>query len=114
MTQPQNTNFQQPTRFLLTFPRISNTQYFCQTCNLPGISLVEIAQPTMFANLYHPSNKPIFQPFTATFIVDEALAAWIELFLWINGLAPSKDFTQYQNLSKLNKFTIGAHSTNLC
>ena len=108
MIPPVNSNFQQATRFLLTFPRVSTTTYFCQSCNLPGLSISGIKTPTMFADIWHPSNKPNFEPFKATFIVNEGLSDWLELFYWINGLAPSINFEQYQNLKNLSRFSLGS------
>ena len=36
---PINTSYLQPTKFLLMLDRVPNTQYFCQTANIPGVSL---------------------------------------------------------------------------
>jgi len=44
---PENTNLLQPTKFLLTFDRIRATQYFCQSVNLPGVSLGEVNRAQM-------------------------------------------------------------------
>ena len=59
---PQNTNFLQPTKFLLTFSRIQDTQYFCQEINLPGISLGEVVRQTPYLDLYSPDTKLTYNP----------------------------------------------------
>lgn len=102
ITQPQNTNFLQTTKFILTFPRISNTQYFCQQVNMPGVSLTELPQQTPFIELYKPGNKMQYELFNVTFIVDEELRAWMELHDWIKGLTFPNNFDQYQNLRNLS------------
>ena len=107
ITQPENTNFLQTTKFILTFPRISNTQYFCQQVNMPGVSLTELPQQTPFIELYKPGNKMQYELFNVTFIVDEELRAWIQLHDWIKALTFPNDFDQYKNLKNLSPVATG-------
>ena len=41
---PQNTNYLQPSKFLLSFDRMPTVQYFCQEVNLPGVSMGQAKQ----------------------------------------------------------------------
>lgn len=100
--QPQNTNFLQSTKFVLTFPRISNTQYFCQEVNLPGVSTSEIPQVTPFVDLYRPGDKLVYEPLNVTFIVDEELQAWLDIHNWLRGMTFPTNFEEYQNLKNLS------------
>lgn len=102
ISQPQNTNFLQSTRFVLSFPRINNTQYFCQEVNLPGISMNEIVHPTPFVDLPIPGDKLIYEPLNVTFIVDEELQAWIEIHNWLRGMTFPTNFDEYKNLNNLS------------
>ena len=89
---PQNTNFLQPTKFLLTFNRIGALQYFCQTVNLPGVSLDEATRNTPFVNLYSPGTKLTYSPLNVTFIVDEDLITWQNLQKWLFQIANPAGF----------------------
>jgi hypothetical protein len=89
---PQNTNFLQPTKFLLTFNRVGALQYFCQSVNLPGISLDDAERPTPFVNLYSPGTKLTYNPLNVTFIVDEDLITWQNLQQWLNSIASPEGF----------------------
>ena len=100
--QPQNTNFLQSTKFVLTFPRISNTQYFCQQVNLPGVSTSEILTPTPFVDLYAPGDKLVYEPLNVTFIVDEEMNSWLEIHNWLRGMTFPTDFEEYRNLKNLS------------
>ena len=100
--QPQNTNFLQSTKFVLTFPRISNTQYFCQEVNLPGVSTSEIVRPTPFVDLYIPGDKLVYEPLNITFIVDEDMNSWLEIHNWLRGMTFPTDFEEYRNLKNLS------------
>ena len=51
---PQNTNPLQPTKFLLTFPDISDTMFFCQKVNIPGVSVPENPRQIPNVDLYTP------------------------------------------------------------
>ena len=102
ISQPQNTNFLQSTRFVLAFPRISNTQYFCQEVNLPGVSMNEAIQPTPFVDLPIPGNKLIYEPLNITFIVDEELQSWIEIHDWLRAMTFPTNFGEYENLKNLS------------
>ena len=89
---PQNTNFLQPTKFLLTFDRVGAMQYFCQMANLPGISLDDATRSTPFVNLYSPGTKLTYNPLNITFIVDEDLITWQKLQQWMNEIANPEGF----------------------
>lgn len=102
LAPPQNTNFLQTTKFILTFPRINNTQYFCQQVNMPGVSLTELPQNNPFIDLYKPGNKMAYENFNITFIVDEELRSWMELHDWIKGITFPNEFDQYQGLKNLH------------
>lgn len=89
---PENTNPLQPTKFLLTFNRISTTQYFCQTVNLPGVSLGEVNRPTPFLDMYSPGTKLSYDPLEMEFIVDEDLQAWKNIYDWFLSMADPDGF----------------------
>ena len=68
---PSNPNFLQPNKFTLNFSRLPNTQFFCQSLSVPGISLSEVPQNTPFVDLYLPGEKAIYDLLNVTFFVDE-------------------------------------------
>jgi hypothetical protein len=99
---PLNPNFLHPNKYQLNFGRMPNIQYFCQSVTVPGISMSEIPQATPFSDLYIPGDKPIFDLLNVTFLVDEEMKAWLEVYEWIRGMTFPTSFEEYQNLSKLN------------
>ena len=100
---PTNQNFLQPNKFSLNFSRLPNTQFFCQSLSVPGISLSEIPQNTPFVDLYLPGEKAIYDLLNVTFFVDEELTAWREIHDWIRAMTFPTDFTEYRNLGNLNR-----------
>ena len=100
---PTNPNPLIGSRFILSFGRVPNVQYFCQSVSVPGISMSEVPQNTPFVDLYRPGEKAIYDLLNVTFIVDEQLKAWLEIHDWIRAMTFPTDFKEYQNLSLLSK-----------
>ena len=98
---PKNINLLQSTKFRLTFSRLPGITYFCQTANLPGVSLTEVSRPTPFADLWTPGEKLVYDTLNITFLVDEDLRAWTEIHDWIRGMTFPTDFKEYLNLNRL-------------
>jgi len=101
---PTNQNFLQPNKFTLNFSRLPNTQFFCQSVSVPGISLSEIAQNTPFVDLYIPGEKAIYDLLNVTFYIDEELVAWREIHDWIRAMTFPTEYAEYRELARLNKF----------
>jgi hypothetical protein len=97
---PVSFDLLQSTKFRVTFERLQGLTYFCQSANLPGVSLTEIPVPTPFVDLYVPGEKLVYDTFNLTFLVDEELRAWTEIHDWIRGLTFPTDFKEYVDLAK--------------
>jgi hypothetical protein len=102
--QPQNVNLLQQTKFLLTFSRIPNAQYFCQTVNIPGVSMSEALQPTPFVDLYRPGDKISYDTFDISFIINEDISSWTDIHDWIRAMTFPDNFDEYANLKNLSPF----------
>ena len=85
---PQNTNLLQPTKFLLTFSRAPNVQFFCEDVNLPGLNVTETIHNTPLVDLYSPGTKLIYDYFSVTMLVDESLQSFMDIHNWLRGVAP--------------------------
>ena len=101
---PTNPNPLQPNKFLLTFSRLPNMQYFCQNVTVPGISLSEAVLQNPFVDIYSPGEKAIYDLLNVTFIIDEQMQSWIEVHDWIRAMTFPKEYSEYRQLSRLNKF----------
>jgi hypothetical protein len=89
---PRNTNFLQPTKYLLTFDRISDVQYQCQAVNLPGVSLGVVTRETPFIDMYSPGTKLTYNGLDITFYIDEELTSWKNLQNWFLSIANPDGF----------------------
>lgn len=98
---PSNNDLLQGTKFRLNFDRLKGTTYFCQTANLPGVSLTEVSRDTPFIDLFVPGEKLIYDTLDISFLVDEDLRNWEQIHDWIRAMTFPTDFAEYRSLAKL-------------
>lgn len=89
---PQNTNLLQPTKFLLTFDRIRSTTYFCQTVQVPAVSLGEVTRATPFLDMFSPGTKLDYSPLDINFLINEDMESWKNLYDWFLSIADPDGF----------------------
>ena len=109
---PTNPNPLIGSRFILSFGRVPNVQYFCQSVSVPGISLSEAVITNPFVDIYSPGEKAIYDLLNVTFMVDEDLTAWKEIHDWIRAMTFPLEFEEYQRLPRLNKYNSAATDIN--
>lgn len=104
-TAPCSTDLLQPTKYILAFPRLTSTQFFCQAVNVPGVSKNRPVQTTPFVDLKIPGDKLQFDDLIVTFLLDDQLQAWKEIFYWLQGVTFPEEFNQYENLRHLSRYS---------
>jgi hypothetical protein len=110
---PTSTNFLQPSKFILAFNRLPTVQYFCQEANIPGVSLDTATFPTPLVDIPVAGNKLSYNEFAVTFMVDEYVSSWNELYKWLLAIASPKSFEERVKLNSLqntNSSTISYYS----
>jgi hypothetical protein len=98
---PDNTNFLQPSKFILTFGRIPTVQYFCQEANLPGVALGSTKFDTPLLDIPIAGNKLTYNQLQVNFIVDESIQSWTELYNWLRAFGSPKSLSDRSNQSIL-------------
>jgi len=102
--QPSNRNFLNPIGFILKLDIFPGVDFFCQSANVPDISMPTTEIPSPFRSLSMiPGGGVSFGDLNLSFIVDEDLKNYISIHNWIrrNGRADSGSNTpeeeQYSN-----------------
>ena len=95
-TQPTNLNQLNIVSFEVNFARLPNVQYFCQRVNIPAVILGEAFQPMPFMNLPVEGDTLTFESLSLSFIVDEDLQNYIEMYNWMTALGFPRDFSQFR------------------
>lgn len=98
--QPQNKNFILSTHHQFQCRKIPTVTYFCQSANLSGLNLESIPQPTIFNNIPRPATKLKPENLTLSFVVDEELKNWLEIYNWMQSATNQTDFDKYEDPSK--------------
>ena len=102
--QPRNRNFLNPIGFIFKLENFSGVDFFCQSANVPDITMptTEIASPFRSLPMI-PSGGVSFGDLSLTFIVDEDLVNYISIHNWMraNGRSDSgyntPEVEQYSN-----------------
>ena len=97
MAKPENTNFLQPTKFVLTFPAVTDTAFFCQKVNLPGLSVTELPRQTPNIDLYNPGTRISYSTLDVNFLVNENLSAWTVIQKWLFDNTTNQNY-HYKNV----------------
>ena len=91
---PDSINPLLPTYYQFTISRLPGVNYFCQTASLPSLSLSQVSMPTRFNTIQSPS-KITFDELTVTFIVDEGMKNWMEIYNWMRSTTNVDSYEQY-------------------
>lgn len=82
----------------ITFNDKPNSAYYIQKYNLPGFTLGETTQSTPYQTISVPGSQINFNAFNATFILDEEMKTWFEIWKWMkenNTENNTADFALY-------------------
>jgi hypothetical protein len=91
----QNTNYIAPSQFLFTMSAVKNVSYFCQTANIPAVNLGQAPMSTRVNDIAVPGDKVTFGELIITFLVDESMTNYKELFQWIKKIGTAEDSEDY-------------------
>ena len=110
ITKPKNTNLLQPTKYSVSFPEISDTIYFCQKVNLPGVQVSELPHVTPNLDLFVPGTKITNGSFDIEFLVNEDLTSWLYIHNWIKGITTDMNYRSYPKVQAI--LTIYSNQNN--
>lgn len=91
-------DFASPTQFRFQIQKLPEVQFFCQTINIPGISVGGLTQSTPLSQIAIAGSDITYEDLTATFLIDEQYRNYREVHTWLKGLSFPEDHTQFQNL----------------
>ena len=113
--QPTNTSFLSPIGFKFQLNNFPEVNYFCQSANLPGISISSISVPTPLKAIDIAGDEVSFEELSIKFIVDENMKNWLSIYDWIIGLGfPTKEGQEkYKKLTETSTLTTDAVLTVL-
>mgnify|MGYP001597322598 FL=1 len=103
-------NFLSNLGFRFVLSRTPEMNFFVQSVTLPAIDLGQFDLEDPFVRLPQPGTKLNFNPLSLTFLVNEDMDNYLEIFDWLNGLGFPENFNQYSNFVG-NQGAVGPTST---
>ena len=97
-SQPTVFDYASNTQWRINFNRIPKVDWFCTTANVPGITLGEAQYATPMADIGITGDKLTFESLNISFIVDEELQNYRELWDWIVGIGFPKSHSQWTSV----------------
>jgi len=97
-SQPTVLDYATQTQWRLAFNRIPTTTWFCTAANIPGITLGEATYPTPMADMFVTGDKLTFDTLNITFLVDEELQNYREIWDWIVGMGAPRQHSQFSEV----------------
>jgi hypothetical protein len=92
---PERINPLLPTYYRFSIQRIPHTMYFCQSASLPTVTMSEVIMPTPFMAIKSPS-KMDFDELSITFIIDEEMKNWFEIFNWMRSTTNVENYEEFR------------------
>lgn len=108
---PDRINPLLPTYYRFNIDRLPNVSYFCQTASLPTVTMGEVQIPTPFVPVKFPT-KLDFDELSITFVIDEQLKNWLEIFNWMRSCTQVEGFGEFaatnRHLSTANLYILNS------
>lgn len=92
------TNYLSPLEFIITVKRLPSVEFYTQRTSIPGISVNPIEHPTPFKPTFEGGDRLNYDDLNLSFIVDEGMTNYLEIFNWIKGYSFPENFDQYKNI----------------
>jgi len=89
----ENKNFLAPNGFKLSLLKFPKVAFYCQSANIPGISIPSIDIPTPFRDYPVAGTETEYEDLTVKFLIDEDMTNYATIHKWLRktGLAETFD-----------------------
>jgi len=84
--EPTVLDYASPVQFRFKCSKLPTVEFFCQTANIPGISLGQATVDTPLKSIPFPGDELNYQDLGISFLVDENLNNYKEIHDWLLGL----------------------------
>jgi hypothetical protein len=92
------TNYLSPLEFRVVIKRLPAVEFFVQRTSIPSVSAQPVEVPNPFNKTFRTPDKLTYSNLDITFIVDENMENYLEIYNWINNIAFPRDFKEYKQI----------------
>ena len=96
--EPSVLDYASPVQFRFKCSKLPTVEFFCQSANIPGISIGSASMPTGLKDIPIPGEKVTYQDLAISFLIDENLNNYKEIHDWIIALGFPQNYTQFADL----------------
>ena len=98
--------------FRLLIDKIPTVEYYVKSVNIPGLTFSEVSQPAGIGlDAFFPGDKVSFDTLDVTFLVDEDLENFKEVYDWMDAIVPVSNTEDNKNYTDTVSTEIGQLST---
>ena len=109
--QPTVMDYSQSNQFKIFMPIFPTVEWFVVRCNIPSVTLGQADQYTPFVDIAVVGDKLQYGDFNITFIVDEQLKNYMEMYNWVKNIGfPFSGQDQFNRLDRPDGQNRGANS----
>ena len=98
--QPTVFDYSQSNQFKVFLPIFPTTEWFVVRANIPSVNLGVADQYTPFLNIQQVGDHITYGDFNMTFIVDENLKNYMEMYNWIKNIGFPFEHAQFNVLDR--------------
>ena len=95
--QIENRNLLSPVGFNFILTHSPKVDFYCNSANLPEISMGTAIQSTYLKNIDIPGDKIDYQDLVIQFLVDEEMENYLEIYNWMMAIGYPDSIRQAQN-----------------
>ena len=101
--QPDIIDYAQNSQFRVIFPNFPISEYFCTEINVPGVTMAQVERPSSLSNIPMVGDTLAYENFTMTFIVDEELRNFQEIYDWMVNMGFPYAHSQYKSKERTDR-----------
>jgi|TARA_Y100000034_G_scaffold132514_1_gene195701 hypothetical protein len=106
--QPVVFDYSQSNQFKVYLPIFPTTEWFVVRANIPGVTLGQASQYTPFTDIAVVGDKLQYDNFNMTFMVDESLNNYMEMYNWVKNIGfPFSGKDQFNKLPRPDNIDLG-------
>ncbi len=99
--QPDNENLLQTTAFIFVMTKAPEVVYFCQSASVPSISVIDTPVLSKHPTLHFADPKLNYDPLTLSFLVNEDMGNWMEIYNWMRSFTIHDETLEPRNRSEI-------------
>ena len=97
--------------FRLLIDKVPNVEFFVKSVNIPGLQFTEtVAAAGLGLDAFFPGDKISFEALSVSFLVDEDLQNFKEIFDWMDSIVPVSDPSDFKHYVSAKSTTTGESS----